>query len=74
MAVNSKSLSAIEHVLMDNADISALYESRGVSREELREVFRLAGVSLRPACTCLPAGPALDHSDDCAFERWRKQR
>lgn len=35
-------LDAIEKVLLTNADICALYESRGVSREDLREVFRLA--------------------------------
>lgn len=25
-----------------------------------------------PRCTCLPAGPGHDHSDDCALERYRK--
>jgi hypothetical protein len=27
-----------------------------------------------PRCTCLPAGPGHDHSDDCALEKWRKER
>lgn len=27
-----------------------------------------------PRCTCLPAGPAHDHSDDCSLEQWRKSR
>ncbi len=29
---------------------------------------------LLPDCTCRPAGPALDHSDDCAYEKARKER
>lgn len=33
---------AIENVLMFNRDICDLYEKRGVSRDDLREVFRLA--------------------------------
>lgn len=27
-----------------------------------------------PSCTCMPAGPGLDHSDDCKLERWRQDR
>ena len=27
-----------------------------------------------PVCTCRPAGPALDHSDHCALEQWRKRK
>lgn len=41
--LTQESIKAIEQVLLVNADISALYEKRGVSREDLREVFRLAG-------------------------------
>lgn len=29
---------------------------------------------LLPNCTCRPAGPALDHSDDCAYEKARIAR
>lgn len=32
----------IEKVLLGNADLCGLYERRGVTRDELREVFRLA--------------------------------
>lgn len=37
-------LHAIEMVMMFNADIAGLLEKRGVSRDDLREVFKLARV------------------------------
>jgi hypothetical protein len=43
--LTKESIRAIEQVLLVNADISALYEKRGVSRDDLREVFRLAEMS-----------------------------
>ncbi len=27
-----------------------------------------------PDCTCLPVGPSHDHSDHCAYEKWRLER
>ena len=35
-------IQAIEQVLLVNSDICALYEKRGVSRDDLREVFMIA--------------------------------
>lgn len=29
---------------------------------------------LLPACTCMPAGPGHDHSDDCAYEKARREK
>ena len=39
---------AIEQVLLVNADLCDLYEKRGVSRDDLREVFRLATKASAP--------------------------
>jgi len=44
--MTEKEIFATEEVLMVNADISALYEKRGVPRADMREVFRLARVGL----------------------------
>ena len=40
--MNKKEIHAIEQVLMVNSDICTLYERRGVSRSDVREIFRLA--------------------------------
>jgi len=40
--MTERKIYAVEQVLLVNRDISDLYEQRGVTREELREIFRLA--------------------------------
>jgi hypothetical protein len=42
--VTPKQVYAIEQVLLINVAVSEQYEKRGVSREDMREVFRLAQV------------------------------
>jgi hypothetical protein len=42
------SVHAIEQVMLVNSDICELYEKRGVSRDDLREVFRLAEEASAP--------------------------
>lgn len=48
---SARKVHAIEQVLLVNRDISELCEKRGVSRDDLREVFRLADMSTKPTKT-----------------------
>lgn len=47
LKVSADAIHAIEQVLLVNNDISQLYEKRGVAREDLREIFRLAEETAR---------------------------
>ena len=44
--MTEKEIFATEQVLLVNGDICDLYEKRGVSRPDMREIFRLARVGL----------------------------
>lgn len=43
--LTSNSIHAIEQVLLVNSDLCDLYEKRGVTRQDLREVLRLAEIA-----------------------------
>jgi len=44
--MTKEKLHAISQVLLVNRDICELYEKRGVSREDMMEVFRLATIAV----------------------------
>lgn len=43
--MTAQAIHAIEQVLLVNADICELYEKRGVTRQDLREVLRMAEIA-----------------------------